>query len=284
MVSFNSGLIGKDDMIVSEFSDDFYAKEGCLTWTEDISILKRLMAKQCSLAIITDIKVNDDIENKNIIFCSNPLRLFEKIVDKCFSWPKTELIIGNNSIVHDNVSIGKNVCIGDNCRIGPNVVIGDNVTIGCNVEIGSFSTIGNSPYYILLDKNNRTRNRKIYGCTIIRDNVHIGSYCSVDNGITTETVIGIGCRIGNYVEIGHDVKMGNNCCICAQTAIGGFVTIGNDCVFWGRSGVSNRITIASRTTLLASSILTKSVFKDGQILCGFPAVPRIEHWKKVIQK
>lgn len=169
------------------------------------------------------------------------------------------------------------------CGINAYVVIGDNVTIGNNVEIESFSTIGNAPYYTLWNQNNKSRIRSIYGCVNIKNNVRIGSYCSIDNGITGETVIGSGCKLGNFVEISHDVRVGNNCHICTQTAICGLVSIGNDCVFWGRSGVTNRIKIAPRTTLLASSVLTKSVLIEGQTFCGFPAMERIKYWKKIAQ-
>ena len=151
--------------------------------------------------------------------------------------------------------------------------------IGNNVEIGSFSTIGNAPYYVIRDKFQRLRHRNIYGTVKIGNNVQIGSYCSIDNGITTETDISSGCKLGNFVEISHDVRIGKNCCFCTQTAISGLVIIGNDCVFWGRAGVTNRIIIAPRTTILASSIVTKNVIFEGQTLCGYPAIEKSKYWR-----
>lgn len=283
-VGYNNNFNGDAGAAVYGFSDDFFAQNGDLTWTDNVHILKRLLSQQHSLTIITNHHVDGKFVNKNVICCTNPLRLFEKIVDGVFSPSIKENQIGKNSFIHDTVCIGKNVKIGDNCRLSPNVVIGDNVIIGNNVTIEPFTVIGNTPYYTLWDQNKRLRNRKIYGNVIIKDNVSIGSFCSIDNGITCETVIGSGCKFGNYVEIGHDVKVGNNCCFTAQTAIAGFVSIGNDSVFWAKSGVSNRIHVAPYTTLLASSILTKSVYTSGVTLCGFPAVDRIKYWKKYSRK
>ncbi len=285
MVNYNDYFIGNEISIISGFCDDFFAQDGDLTWTDNPLILNHLLAAKYHLAIITNVNINNRFKNKDIIYCNNPLRLFEAIVSSCFTWPSDkELEIGQNSFIHDTVVIGKNVKIGSNCKISPYVFIGDNVTIGNNVQIGSFSTIGNTPYYTSWDKNRNSRTRNIYGCVIVKNDIQIGSYCSIDNGITSETIIGSKSKLGNYVEISHDVRIGNNCCICTCSAISGLVSVGNDCILWGRSGVANRIHIAPRTTLLASSILTKDVTKSGKTLCGFPAIERFKYWRDVAQK
>lgn len=278
-VNYTDSYTGKQTCNISGFCDDFFAINEDLTWTENSSILNKLLSQQSCLTIITNIKIDKIPENKNIIYCNNPLRLFEKIVDSVYIRQNRGVLIEPSSQIHDSVVIGKNVIIGDGCKIAPYVVIGDNVTIGNNVEIGSFSTLGNNPYYTLWDKEQRLRHREIYGSVIIGNNVHIGSYCSIDNGITIETEIGDECKLGNYIEISHDVKIGNNCCICTQSAISGLVSVGEKCIFWGRSGVTNRINIAPRTTILASSILTKSVLTEGQTLCGYPAIERSKYWR-----
>ena len=270
--------------IVSGFADDFFVADNFLTWTESKLMLNSLLSNDLNLTIITNQRVDKVYSNKNIIRSGNPLRIFELIIDSVFSYPSIEPQIAENTNIHKTVIIGNNVRIGSNCKIAPYVVIGDNVTIGNNVEISSFSVIGNEPYGVLWDKNQRLRKRKIFGCVRIHDNVQIGSFCSIDNGFTNETVIGRGSRIGNLVEIGHDVYIGNECCFSAQVGIAGYVKIGNSCVFWGKSGVVNRITIASGTTILASSILTKDVLTSGRVLCGFPAIDRFKYWKTVAMK
>jgi len=280
-VNYTNCIIGNEYSIVYGFSDDFFVKNGDLTWTDNRVILNKLLSMDCQLTIITNLRVDKYPMNNAIINCNNPLKLFEKIIDSIFTWPNKDAIIGEKTQIHDTVIIGQNVKIGDNCFIAPYVVIGDNVTIGNNVKIGSFSTLGNTPYYIMWDSNHRLRTRNIYGCVKVGNNVHIGSYCSIDNGITTDTEISSGCKLGNYVEISHDVKVGKNCCLCTQTAVSGFVKIGNDCVFWGRSGVSNRIIIAPRTTILASSVVTKSIIIEGQTLCGYPAIEKTKYWKSL---
>ena len=283
-VDYCQEINGNLDDCVDGFSDDFFAKNGDLTWTDNIFILKKMLSDNNQLSIITNHHVQKRFDRKNIICCSNPLRLFEAIIDRVFTYPSKEVEIGENSTLHQTVTLGKNVKIGNNCSIAPFVVIGDNVKIGDNVIVEPFTVIGNNPFYVIRDQYKRLRNRTLYGSVEVGNNVRIGSHCSIDNGITGKTIIGSGCRLGNFIEIGHDVIVGKNCCFIAQTAIAGYVSIGNDCVFWAKAGVSNRIQIASHTTLLASSILTKSVMTSGLTLCGFPAIDKYKYWKKIAKE
>lgn len=283
-VNYTDNIIGNDNAIISGFCDDYFANERDLTWTNDRFVLNKLVTKNCNLIIITNIQVSNIRNNNSLILCSNPLRLFESIVNNCFRWPDQELQVGEKTIVHDTVIIGNNVVIGNNCIIDPYVIIGDNVVIGDNVHIGSFSTIGNNPYYTIWDNKKSLRTRFVYGNVCIGNNVHIGSYCSIDNGITSTTEIGAECKFGNFVEIGHDVRVGNNCCICAQCAIGGYVRIGSHSILWGRVGVSNRISIAPNTTLLAASVVTKNIPEGGMTYCGYPAMERMKYWRSISKK
>lgn len=283
-VNYTGNIVGDINNIVSGFCDDFYANENDITWTDNKYILNKLLKLDCNLTIITNIPVSECYAGKIVIPSNNPLRLFEAIINNCFSCPDGASLIGQNTIIHNTVIVGKNVIIGNNCTIDPYVVIGENAIIGNNVHIGSFSTIGNIPYYTLWDRKQRLRTRCVYGNVIIGNEVQIGSYCSIDNGITCSTEIGDGCKLGNFVEIGHDVMVSNNCCICAQCAIGGYVTIGTGSVLWGRVGIANRIHIASNTTLLAASVVTKNIYREGMIYCGYPAMERVKYWKSISKK
>lgn len=280
-LNYTDNIIGNKDDYVSGFSDDFFAKDHELTWTNKKSTLIRLLKTRCNLLIITNLIIQDCPNNNTIIYCENPLRMFESIINRCFFWPNKALQVGQNTIIHNSVIIGENVLIGDNCIIDPYVVIGDNTIIGDNVHIGSFTTIGNQPYYTIWNEKKILRTRSIYGNVCIAKNVQIGSYCSIDNGITTTTEIGTGSKLANFIEIGHDVRIGRNCCICAQSAIGGFVSINEGCVLWGRVGIANRINIAANTTILAASVVTKNIKEEGKIYCGYPAIERIKYWKSI---
>ena len=66
------------------------------------------------------------------------------------------------------------------------------------------------------------------GRVIVENNVQIGSFCTIDRGSLTDTVIGEFTSIDNQVQIAHNVKIGNFCMIAAQSGIAGSTIIGND--------------------------------------------------------
>lgn len=278
-IKFNGTIIGNSKFLIKGLNDDFVVQPYDLTWTNSISLQNKLVKEGRPLAIITNTLNSSTNDNVVLILSPNPLEIFEKCVAKLFRETNKKPIIGENTFIHPSVVLGNNVSIGNNCSIFPNVVIDDNTVIGNDVTILSNATIGAMPFYALRDENKAFVKRTIVGNVMIEDDVQIGVSSVIDRGITGSTFIGKGTKIGNFVEVAHDVFIGSYCGLCAQVAISGYVKIGDYCEFWGKSGVANRITIANNTTVLASSVVTKNILTEGRTLCGFPAVDRIDYWK-----
>ena len=57
------------------------------------------------------------------------------------------------------------------------------------------------------------------GRVIIEDFVEIGAGCTIDRGVSGDTVIGAGTKMDNMVHIGHDTIIGKNCLFAAQVGI-----------------------------------------------------------------
>ena len=49
------------------------------------------------------------------------------------------------------------------------------------------------------------------GRVVIEDAVEIGAGCTIDRGVSGDTIIGAGTKIDNLVHIGHDTEIGKNC-------------------------------------------------------------------------
>ena len=85
--------------------------------------------------------------------------------------------------------------------------------------------------YKNLNKNFGCRNGPIKGITwffkenkygvILEDDVELGASCTIDRGVTGDTIIGKGTKIDNQVHVGHDTYIGKKCLIAAQTGIAG---------------------------------------------------------------
>lgn len=240
---------------------------------------------------------------KTILIVDDPFESYLKIVqhfrpflssNKSISDSAT---IGEGSVIMPNVYIGHQVTIGKNCIIQPNVSILDYTQIGDNVMIQSGTVIGSDAFYYNTKKNREMWYKKMQSCggVIIQDNVEIGAGCTIDRGVTSDTVVGAGTKMDNLIHIAHDVVIGKNCLLAAQVGIAGGTTLKDGVVLWGQVGISKTLTIGNNVTILAQSGVGKDI-DDGKIYFGSPAedavikkkelvwIKRIpELWKKVTE-
>lgn len=108
------------------------------------------------------------------------------------------------------------------------------------------------------------------GRVIIHDRVEIGAMCTIDKGVSGDTVIGEGSKLDNQVHVGHDTVIGNNCLFAAQVGIAGVVTIEDEVILWGQVGVQKDLTIGKGAVVLGQSGVGKSL-EQGKTYFGSPA-------------
>jgi UDP-3-O-[3-hydroxymyristoyl] glucosamine N-acyltransferase len=108
------------------------------------------------------------------------------------------------------------------------------------------------------------------GRVLIEDDAEIGASCTIDRGVTSDTIIGKGSKLDNQVHIGHDTSIGRNCLIAAQVGIAGAVEVGDGAILWGQVGVSKTLRIGEKTVVLAQSGITNHL-EAGKIYFGSPA-------------
>jgi len=176
--------------------------------------------------------------------------------------------IGNNSKIGNNVIIKSNVHIGRNCIIGSNVII-ENSILGDNIIIKSGTLIGQTGFGFNFEKKKRIKFPHI-GRVIIENDVQIGSFCTIDRGSLTDTVIGEFTSIDNQVQIAHNVKIGNFCMIAAQSGIAGSTIIGNNVKIGGQTGISGHLSIGNNVKIGGKSGVIADI-EDNQTVMGYPA-------------
>jgi len=226
----------------------------------------------------TTILINKKVEcpkGKALLISDDPFRDYNKLVlhfspiNYSLKPISDTAQIGNNTIIMPGVYLGNNVTIGDNCVIHPNVVIYDNCHLKNNVIIHSNTVIGADAFYY---KKRTDKFDKLISCgrVMIEDDVEIGALCTIDKGVSGDTVIGAGTKIDNHVQIGHDTVVGKMCLMASHVGVSGVVTIGDGATLWGQSGVRSDVTIGKGSTLLAQSGLGESI-PEGKTYFGTPA-------------
>ena len=105
--------------------------------------------------------------------------------------------IGNNVGIGEYSRIGGSggVSIGDNTIIDPNCTIAYSI-IGSNVKIHNGVRIGQDGFGFAQNENVNLKMPQL-GRVLIKDNVEIGSNCSIDRGTGPDTIIGEGTKLDN---------------------------------------------------------------------------------------
>ena len=201
------------------------------------------------------------LKNKNKFLKKNIFIGENSLIDKTAN-------IGKNTRVGNNVIIKSNVHIGKNCIIGSNVII-ENSLLGDSVIIKSGTLIGQTGFGFNFEKMKRIKFPHI-GRVIIENNVQIGSFCTIDRGSLTDTIIGEFTSIDNQVQIAHNVKIGNFCMIAAQSGIAGSTIIGNNVKIGGQTGISGHLSIGNNVKIGGKSGVISNI-EDNQTVMGYPA-------------
>ncbi len=209
-----------------------------------------------------------------------------------------ECIVGEDTIIQDNVYLGKDSIIGSDCTImagafiGDNVNIGDNTIIYPNVTVYRDCKIGNdciihAGTVIGSDgfgfANTKTgKYIKIYqnGNVIIGNDVEIGGNCSIDRAVFKSTIISDGCRLDNLIHIAHNCKLGHGCILTGQVGLSGSTTLHEYVIMGGQSAAAGHLEIAPFTTIAARGGVTKTISEPKKQWAGFPLM---EHrsWLKL---
>ena len=292
----------KDHILFNNYSINFKINDiSSLSYLRDNSFLfleteiNVLNIKDRNIHIISHIEQNKNyyknisiVKNLNISYnlICNKLFYHEDHIDykDDFNYINGSFI-SKYSNIHKSAIIGKNNVISRGVEIGKNSIIKNNVVIknsilGNNVIICDNSSIGTSGFGFDFNNRGSLNLNPQLGITILDDNVHIGSSCTIDRGKIDYTYIGKNTMIDNMVHIAHNVIVGKNGCIAAQTGISGSVKIGDNVTIGGQVGFAGHLTIGENVIIAAKSGVTKDI-KDNSVVAGFPAID-MKEWKKNI--
>jgi UDP-3-O-[3-hydroxymyristoyl] glucosamine N-acyltransferase len=186
--------------------------------------------------------------------------------------------IGPGCRIGPFVSIGAGVIMGRDCRIGANVSL-SHALLGSRVYIYPGARIGQEGFSFATTKVGFLSIPQL-GRVIIEDDVEVGANSTIDRGSTRDTIIGVGTRIDNLVQIGHNVRLGRCCVIVAQVGIAGSTILEDFVQVGGQAAMAGHLRIGQNSQIGAQAGVISDV-PAGSVLLGSPAQPRKEFFRQV---
>lgn len=267
-------VLGDPDKVVSGINEIHKVESGDLTFV-DVEKYYRKVLKSAANTILINKKIEWP-EGKTLIYVEDPFSAYNKLVRHFAPFQALNQTISDTAVVHPsaiiepNVVLGHHVTVGAYSRIRANAVIHDNTKIGANVIIHSGTIVGTDAFYY---KSRPDHLEKMLSCgrVIIEDHVEIGACCTIDRGVSGDTIIGEGTKLDNQVHVGHGVVIGKRCIIAAQVGIAGKTILCDGVKLWGQVGVSARLRIGDGVEVFAQSGVSSNLKANKQYF-GAPAI------------
>lgn len=232
-------------------------------------------ALQSAASIILINKMTEAPPGKALLVVEDPFAVYNELALEAQPFeflrssihPTAEIAPG--VIIEPGVIIGPQVRVSSRVHLQSNVYLGAYTEVGENVTIQPGAIIGTDAFYYKKVAGNYLKWHSV-GRVIIEDDVEIGAGCTINKGVSSETIIGKGTKLDCQVHVGHGVRIGKHTLIAAQTGIGGKSIIGDHVVIYGQVGIVQNVTIGDHAIILARSGVSKNL-PGGKTYFGAPA-------------
>ncbi|MCX6245812.1 MAG: DapH/DapD/GlmU-related protein [Bacteroidetes bacterium] len=276
-------FIGAPDFRISGINEIHMVEAGDLTFVDHPKYYTKALESKATTIII-----NKEVEppaGKALIISDRPFDDYVFLVTKFRPFEKAVSAIspsagiGEGTVIQPGAFVGNHVKIGKNCIIHSNASIYDHSVLGNNVIVHSGAVIGADAFYF---QRRPEGYKKLESCgrTILEDNVEIGANCTIDKGVSGDTVVSFGTKFDNHVQVGHDTFIGRNCLIGAFCAIAGVTIIEDDVILWANVLVNKDLVIGKGAVVLAGAGTEKSL-EGGKVYWGIPAIEARKKWREV---
>ncbi len=277
-------VIGDAALEIMGLNELHVVREGDISFVDHPKYYEKVLDSKASAIIIN--KEVEVPENKTLLLHDAPFDAFIQLIGHFRPFMQSTRFIspsaniGQGTIIQPGAFIGNHVSIGKNCIIHANVSIYDHSVIGDEVIIHSGTTIGSDGFYFQKRKKEGYIKFQSGGRVILEDRVEIGASCSIDRGVTGDTIIGWGTKMDNQCQVGHDTVIGKNCLIGAFAAIAGVTVIEDDVVLWARVAVNKDVVVGKGAVLYSTTGVDKSI--DGnKAYMGAPATEARKYWRQI---
>lgn len=271
---YNCEIIGDENFVATGLNEIHKVEYGDITFVDIEKYYHRSLNSNATVIIIN--KKVECPEGKVLLFHENPFSVYNDLAlsqhpfvpflgpipDYSQSYPN--VIIEPLAIIVPGAQIGAGSYIQAGAYVGASCIIGRNVIIQANAMIGT------DAFYMKKQEDGSYIKWNSCGRVIIGDDVVIGAGCTINRGVSGDTVVGEGSKLDSQVHVGHGAVIGKNCLFAAQVGIGGKTIIGDNVAVYGQVGIAQSLHIPDDVTILAKSGVSKDLEK-GKTYFGIPA-------------
>lgn len=278
-------IIGDPQVSISHLNEIHKVCRGSVIFVDNEKYFSQAIYSSASAIILN--KAVECPPNKALLIVDNPFEAYNNLALRYMPFVPMRAsvsetaVIGKGTVIEPGAVIGNHVKIGEDCLIRANSVICDHTQIGNNVEIFPNSVIGSNAFYYHQKADKSYESWHSIGRVVIENNVRIGACCTVDRGVSGDTIIGEGSKIDDQVHIGHGVVVGKHCVIAAQTGIAGKTIIQDYVMIYGQVGISKGLVIGEGAVILAQTGVSKSIPGGGKRYMGSPAADAMQTFKEM---
>lgn len=186
--------------------------------------------------------------------------------------------IGEGTEIGPNAVIGENVVIGRDCQIHANVSIRERCQVGDRVILQPGAVIGSDGFGYETVNGRHVKIDQI-GIVEIQDDVEIGANTTVDRARFGRTVVGMGSKIDNLVQVAHNVQIGPHNLFVSQSGIAGSSKTGAYVVAAAQVGIAGHLRVGDQAILAGRTGVTSNI-EGGKTYGGYPAQPQMDEQRQ----
>lgn len=266
-------IIGDPEFLCTGLNEIHKVVPGDILFVDVAKYFDKALRSAASVIIL-----NEEVEppvGKVLLVVDQPFEAYDRLAREFKPAKPLSATIDPSAVIHPSTILEPGVIIGPDVKIGKDgyiqagVIIHSNTTIGDHVTIQAGTVIGTDAFYF---KRHPDRYDKWHTCgrVIIEDHVDIGAGCTINRGVSGDTVIGAGSKLDCLIHIGHGAVLGKRCLLAGQVGVGGKVILEDGVVLYGQVGVAHGVRIGAGAVVSAKSGVSKDL-EGGKTYFGAPA-------------
>jgi UDP-3-O-[3-hydroxymyristoyl] glucosamine N-acyltransferase len=263
--------VGDPDFSITGINEIHVVEPGDIVFVDHPKYYEKALQSAATIILIN--KQVDCPEGKALLIHDDPFAAFNQITTTFAPFAYVSANVESagvhpGAVIEPGAVVAQGVTVGEGSLIRSGAILHAGTVIGNNCIIHSGTVLGTDAFYYQ-KRNGRYTKMHSCGRVVVEDDVEIGALCTVDKGVTGDTIIGSGTRIDNQVHIGHDTRIGKNCLFAAHVGIAGCVVVEDNVTLWGQVGVIANVRIGAGAVVMGQSGVGKDL-EGGRAYFGSP--------------